>query len=115
MIVTVPSFFDKLEKLLSQTSKRTVANYIMWRLIAESVDQMNDKIRDIVREFESTLTGTTVRVPRWKECVKDMTNSMSLAASAMYVKRHFDDSAKKNAVEMIERIRISFKYLLQKV
>lgn len=113
--VAVPSFFENLEKLLTGTPNRVLSNYFTWRLIMESVEQMSDKIRDVAQEFRTQLFGTTVKSPRWKECVKEVKGSMNLAMSALYVRNHFNENAKKTAVEMIQRIKSSFELLIKEV
>lgn len=113
--VAVPSYFENLDKVLTGTSNRVISNYFTWRLILESVEQVSDKIRDVAQEFRAQLFGTTVKTPRWKECVKEVKGSMNLAMSALYVRNHFNENSKKTAVEMIERIKSSFELLIREV
>jgi predicted metalloendopeptidase len=57
--------------------------------------------------------GRTERAPRWKDCVLAASNKLSLAADAMYVRRHFDRSSKQVAMEMVEDLRGAFEQMLK--
>lgn len=113
--VAVPSFLDNVEKLLNATSPRVLANYAIWKVTESSAAMLSDRIRDQRRELSKLLSGSTVRPPRWRKCVSDVTNNFHLAASSLYVRKFFDESAKKNAMDMIRNIRESFTELLTKV
>ena len=111
----VPKFLDDVNKLLSKTPKRTQANYVMGQIVLASTDEMGEKVQDIVREFNSMLSGTSKEEQRWVECLNDMSDSLSLATGALYVRNYFDESAKQSAAEIIENLRLSFKNILKNV
>uniref|UniRef100_A0ABD2WDE5 Neprilysin-2 n=1 Tax=Trichogramma kaykai TaxID=54128 RepID=A0ABD2WDE5_9HYME len=113
--VNVPDFVSKLEKLLEQTPKRIQANYALWRAAGSSVTYLNDEIRKKQLAYVTVFTGKTEREPRWMECVGAVTKSFSLGVGALYVKRYFNENAKKNAVEMVHNIRLEFKKILSEV
>lgn len=68
--VTVPSFFANLGDILQATPKRTIANYLMWRVVYYASDYMTNAQRQRNLEFLTTLTGQQMEEPRWKECIK---------------------------------------------
>lgn len=115
VIVTVPSYFEKFENLISVTEKRVQANYVMWRAAAASVSYMNQALRKLQLEYTSALTGKGEREPRWKECVGVVSASLANAVGALYVRRHFKEEARETAVEMVKDIRKSFLEILEEI
>ena len=114
-IVNVPSYITELEKLMAITPKRVQANYIMWRAASSSVSYLNDDIRKRQLAYSTALSGRTERESRWKECVDIVSGSLSLSVGAMYVRKYFNEEAKKKAVEMVMDIRQQFNKILKQV
>ncbi|KAJ6650022.1 Luciferin 4-monooxygenase [Pseudolycoriella hygida] len=68
VIVSVPQYFEDLGKLLDRTPKRTIANYMMWRVTAFSSYFLTEELRKRQLEYSTALSGKTEQEPRWKEC-----------------------------------------------
>lgn len=67
---TEPKFFEQLGEILSSTSKRTMANYFLWRIIYEASGKMTKQLRQPKFQFFKTVYGLQAEPPRWKECVQ---------------------------------------------
>lgn len=115
VIDVVPGYLEDFADLVTRTHNHVLANYALWRVARESAPMLGKRVQQAQREFEASLTGTSAKKPRWKECVGYVTESMHIAAGALYVRMHFDESAKANVVEMIQNIRKSFQHLLTQV
>ena len=115
VVLGAPSYIERLQKLLAATPKRTVANYMYWRAVADSIDYLNEKSRNQLFLWESKKLGHSEKIPRWKECVISVTKSLPLSAGALYVKNYFNEKAKTAAVKMTENIKTAFRKNLKKV
>ncbi|KAK0074956.1 hypothetical protein PV325_007594 [Microctonus aethiopoides] len=115
VIVNVPSYISEFSKLISKTPRRIQANYAMWRAASASVSYLNEDIRKRQLEYATELSGKTEREARWKECIDIVAGSLSLSVGSLYIKKYFDGEAKKNAVEMVDDIRMKFNDILKKV
>ncbi|ETN84137.1 hypothetical protein NECAME_07021 [Necator americanus] len=58
------------------------------------------------------MTGQQQRSPRWKDCAQVPSSVLPLAAGAVYVQAHFNTDDKREALEMIEKLRESFADLV---
>lgn len=92
--VTVPTFFAQLAALLEETPKRTIANYLIWRVTVYSTYFMNSELRKRNLEYFTAISGKTEDEARWKECVDLATSGLAISVGALYVKKHFEDSSK---------------------
>ncbi|XP_018915735.2 neprilysin-2 isoform X2 [Bemisia tabaci] len=113
--VNVPKYFHDLEAILSNTPKRTQANYVVWRAAAASVSYLNEKLRNRQLGYSTVVSGRTEREARWKECVDIVSGSMSLAVGSLYVKKYFNEDSKKSALEMVNGIRDEMYKILTSV
>lgn len=65
-----PDFLKKLGELLAKTSKRTIANYLMWKATEESIDQLPKTLRKRQEAFKIPYENLEVReVKRWQKCL----------------------------------------------
>lgn len=69
IIVSVPTFFENLGYLLEATPKRTIANYMMWRVTAFSSFFLTEQLRKRQLVYSTAVSGKQEQEPRWKECV----------------------------------------------
>lgn len=115
IIVSVPLFFEKLGKLLEQTPKRTVANYLMWRVTAFSSFFLTEELRKRQLVYSTAVSGKQEQEPRWKECIDITSGSLSISVGALYVRKHFQEDAKRTALEMVGGIRKEFEKILKQV
>ncbi|KAL9887927.1 M13 family metallopeptidase neprilysin 2 isoform 1-T1 [Glossina fuscipes fuscipes] len=121
--VAVPSFFENLGKLLEKTPKRTICNYMMWRIHAFSVGFLSEEYRKRQLKYSTAVTGREEQEARWKECVDITSGSfeiedllgLSIAVGSLYVRKHFKEDSKANALEMVMSIRNVFHKILEEV
>lgn len=69
VIVSVPSFFEKLGDVLQSVPKRTIANYFGWRNALSSSGSLTTQLFNLKLNFYTALSGQPEQQPRWKECV----------------------------------------------
>ncbi|XP_014207874.1 neprilysin-2-like [Copidosoma floridanum] len=115
VVVKAPSFITELEKLLVQTPKRVLANYLMWRVADSSVSYLNDEIRKQQFEFFKIVEGKTERESRWKKCTNSVSSRFSTIVGALYVRKYFNGNAKNDAIEMVSQIRTQFIKILHTI
>ena len=115
IVVVDTNFFYELEAVLKKTSKRTLANYVMWRVAADSTKFLTDELIKRWLKYETVLRGQNKEEPRWRECVKHLTFSLQAASSSLYVRNYFDQDSKKSVLEMVNVIKGEFEETLKKV
>lgn len=115
VIVNVPSFFKDFEKLMEETPKKVQANYVMWRAVAVTIGYLSDDVRRRQLQYSTAVSGKTEREARWKECIDLTSGNLGLSVGALYVRKYFNEDAKKSAVEMVTDIRKEFRKILQTV
>ncbi|XP_059154147.1 neprilysin-1-like isoform X2 [Physella acuta] len=107
-----PLYYERLSKVLEATPKRTIANFLMWRLIKQHFEAMGDKYLAAKAVYDKVVYGTTARKPRYKICGSYTTSVLSLPVGQLFIKDNFDVQAKNIASDMITQLQASFNELL---
>ena len=110
-----PDYMEKLGKIMTKTSNRTLANYLAWRITKPIMKLLNDEARKIRHRYRKEINGIPVAAPTWKRCVEEVgfnnfeTSNFIYVASSMFVKKYFKPEAKKEMIELTNYIRRSFE------
>ncbi|CAH1998490.1 unnamed protein product [Acanthoscelides obtectus] len=71
VVLTDPDYLIQLEKLLSRTPKRTLANFIAWHTVQYLINFLPTRILDKAYDFLARFNaGHAIKPFRWKMCVK---------------------------------------------
>lgn len=110
--VVVPEFVQRFEHLLDVTPARTLANYMVWRVVLQSYASLGKAWRERLQEFNGVLTGKTRETARWEQCMGSLTGSLGIALSSLYVRHFFQEDAKGSALDMVQFIVREFLAIL---
>ncbi|KAK9869804.1 hypothetical protein WA026_003536 [Henosepilachna vigintioctopunctata] len=110
VIVTLPQYIERMEKLISVTPKRTIANYL-FTSIAEH-QHFNDEMRKKELDFSKIAYGISSYPPKWKRCI--YAGGLYLARSSMYVRKYMKNNSKHLLEELITDIKTTFLESLKK-
>ncbi|KAK4879933.1 hypothetical protein RN001_008079 [Aquatica leii] len=108
-----PKYIAAIGDILRRTSKRTQANYVIFEAIRSLEMFLPEIVRNRESQYDSVVTGTEQRSPRWQECVTTTTSKFDLATSSLYVRKHFDPESKKSAETMVTDIRTELLKILE--
>lgn len=67
--IKVPVFYDSLGDLLARTPKRTVANYLFWRIAHDFGAFLSSSARSLATNFQRLITGIDKEPAREIVCV----------------------------------------------
>ncbi len=108
--VTVPEFFQTLERLATGTDADTLQAYLRWHTVNALAPVLSEAL--VAADFDffgRTLRGTQENEPRWKRCVSATEEAMGELVGKLYVERRFAGSSKATALEMIGDIEAAFE------
>lgn len=121
--VRVPSYLSKVEKIIGSTSKRTVANYILWKVVQSSYPGLTEewdedsqlvkaKGTQFIRKVSDLKSNETAQR---EKCVGVVAKYMPISMGALYARNHFKEDAKAKALQTFTGLRMEFKEILEKV
>jgi predicted metalloendopeptidase len=115
VILDEPGYLKNLTNLLPKTNKRTIANYMFWRVARSSLGYFTEAARKIQLEYAKNITGTKSQTPRWRQCTGSASGSFASPIGNMYVTKHFNEDAKHAMDEMVRDIRHEFDRILTEI
>ncbi|KAH3712305.1 hypothetical protein DPMN_071999 [Dreissena polymorpha] len=99
-------------KQFSVVGLRTIANYMVWRIIQNRARNLNQTFQDIIGEYNKVMYGQNSQEARWKSCMGYTILQLGQAVGSLYVRQAFDEAAKGTALDMIHGIRDAFAQIL---
>ncbi|XP_058947428.2 endothelin-converting enzyme homolog [Pocillopora verrucosa] len=101
-------YFKNMSDIVKATSKRVIANYMMWQVVRYFSSDLDSRFRDVFQEYRKSIMGTTDDDPRWQECLSISNLYLGMPFSLLYVDETFEGESKKSAEEMVHGIREVF-------
>ncbi|KAG5675325.1 hypothetical protein PVAND_005236 [Polypedilum vanderplanki] len=114
IIGQIPDDFNlHFYEFLKSTKKRTLANYVAWRIMQVSMFLMGEDIRQIFFSFEQSTFGNEDYEQRWKLCTSLVADKAPVAIGALYISEYFSEADKIAAEQMVNEIIAEYKNLIK--
>jgi predicted metalloendopeptidase len=108
--VSVPEFFQGLEKQVTSTDPETLRAYLRWHLLRATSPLLSKAFVDESFEFYGKkLSGQKEQQARWKRCVEATDQSLGELLGPEFVKLYFPGDSKAIAKDLIGRIEAAFE------
>lgn len=109
MVVTQPSFFQALDKLIAQTPIADWRTYLRFKLLDTYAPDLPAKFVQLSFDFhERAVSGIEEMKPRWKRGVNTVENAIGELAGKVYVERHFKPEAKRRIDELVSNLKVAY-------
>ena len=105
VIVGQPEFFKALETILKSTPINVWKSYVRFNLISDFAGSLPDRFGVTAFNFNKLFSGAKERRPRWKRVMQSEENAMGELLGQLYVKKYFNETAKKRYIDLVEAIR----------
>ncbi|KAG5672752.1 hypothetical protein PVAND_002849 [Polypedilum vanderplanki] len=98
------SIYDNLKDLKLRFSKRTFANYVIWRIVDFATQFLDDDSLEMVLKLFRETYGVVDREQRWKLCTRMTRKFAELASGSLYIKDYFPKESRDIALVMVQNI-----------
>ncbi|VDI45273.1 Hypothetical predicted protein [Mytilus galloprovincialis] len=113
IIVRAPLYFERLFSTLSKYDNRTIANFMIWRIMQNRANNLSQRFKDLIQNYNQILYGTSTPRARWRDCTSYVNTNFGLATGRLFVKESFHESAKNDTLQLIGNLLESFHELLE--
>ncbi|HEY6236870.1 MAG TPA: M13 family metallopeptidase, partial [Candidatus Elarobacter sp.] len=107
--VDEPSFFRKLDGILTSTPLPDLKTYVKWQYVGANAGALSKPFVDENFAWRKKLFGLKTLEPRWKRCIRTVDNSMDELLGQMFVAMRFPASAKVHAQGMVRNLRAAYR------
>ncbi|XP_041377327.1 neprilysin-1-like [Gigantopelta aegis] len=113
VVAYTPEYFKRVLALVKTTDTKTLVNYMIWRIMQHRVNNLQEKYRDLKKEYNRLAYGQKREPPKWRTCASYVNNNMGDAVGRLFIDSYFTKEAKQNALNMIGYLRKSFNNILR--
>ena len=114
VIVNTPSYFEKLDEILKQTSLDTLKAYAKFQIIDSYAPYLSEPF--VVAHFNlhrKELGGVTEQRPRWKRAIASISGGRGFGAlgevvGKIYVQKYFKPEAKEKMDRLVKNLLLAF-------
>jgi putative endopeptidase len=107
--VDEPSFFSKLDGLLTGIPVADWKTYMRWRVVNNAAPALPKAFLDEMFSFQQVLSGAAAQPVRWKRCVRATDSALGEAVGSLYAKAYFSAAAKAHALALVDNIKATLR------
>ncbi|KAL8594638.1 hypothetical protein ACOMHN_011378 [Nucella lapillus] len=104
----VPHYFRKLNAFIEKADRKTLANYLMCRVVLDKLSQLSSKYRQIYLELQTVLTGQKELPEKSETCLDISMGTFGLVLGNKYVTEYLQSSTKAEVEEMLVELKEAF-------
>ncbi|GGZ69983.1 M13 family metallopeptidase [Algibacter mikhailovii] len=108
--VAQPLYYDALDNMLKTVSISDWKLYLKANSISSHDQILSKPFQDVSFSYSKVLSGQTEQQSRDKQMVRFVDNLLGFALGQLYVKRYFNEDAKKRALDLVN----NFQKVLEK-
>ncbi|XP_053379464.1 neprilysin-1-like isoform X2 [Mercenaria mercenaria] len=109
VVLWMKPYYDQLFPLLEKTPNRTIANYIVWRLITKQFITLEEQFSLMKLQFRKNTEGVKQLKPRGLRCSESTNHYLDHATGRMYAEKIFGPKERDHMLELISYLRRIFK------
>jgi len=103
--IAQPAYYDALNNLLTSISLEDWKYYLKANSIRTHDNILSKPFQDASFEYSKILSGQSEQKPRAKQMVRRVDQQIGFALGQLYVKRYFNEDAKKRALELVNNFQ----------
>ncbi|XP_044750309.1 uncharacterized protein LOC123310736 [Coccinella septempunctata] len=111
LVIYIPEYLRRLKEIVDKTSRRLLANYILYKAAGSMLTYSNKKLRQIQLEFTKATVGVQSSTPRNELCTS-IASRLDIATGALYVRKYFNKESKVDTEEIVKDIEDQFSKTL---
>jgi putative endopeptidase len=115
-IVMMPSFFEGLASVYSESNLENLKTWLSWNVISSKAAYLSQEFVDERFSFYGTkLTGAPVNRARWKRAVSLVEGSLGEAVGKIYVEKYYPPEAKAKMDQLVDYLIQAYRESIQEL
>ena len=115
-IVMMPSFFEGLSAVYSESNLESLKTWLSWNVISSKAAYLSQEFVDERFSFYGTkLTGAPVNRARWKRAVSLVEGSLGEAVGKIYVEKYYPPEAKAKMDQLVDYLIQAYRQSIQEL
>lgn len=107
--VRQPDYYDQLNAMLGSTSLQDWKAYLKAATLRSYADALSKPFNDAAFAYTKVLSGQAVQKSRAQTMTDNVDGMLGFALGQLYVKRYFNEDAKKRALDLVNNLQKAFE------
>ncbi|MEL6811795.1 MAG: M13 family metallopeptidase [Bacteroidota bacterium] len=103
--VRQPAYYEKLNGMLASVPLEDWKLYLKANSLGSHDGILSKPFQDAAFEYTKVLSGQSVQQPRARQMVRRVDGQIGFALGQLYVKRYFNEDAKKRALDLVNNFQ----------
>ncbi|WP_422358828.1 M13 family metallopeptidase [Reichenbachiella sp.] len=104
-----PAYYDRVQAMLKTVPLEDWKAYLKANTIATNASVLSKDFESAEFEYTKLLSGQSTQKSRAERMVQMVDRRLGFALGQVYVKRHFNEDAKKKALELVNNLQKAFE------
>lgn len=113
--VRQPAYYEKLKNMLASVPLEDWKLYLKAHSISTHDDILSKPFQDASFAYSKVLSGQSVQQPRAKLMVRRVDGQIGFALGQLYVKRYFNEDAKKRALSLVNNFQKTLEKRIERL
>lgn len=110
-----PAYYDQLNTMLASVSIPELKIYVLGRTLSGYANALSKPFQDASFEYSKVRSGQSAQKPRAQMMASQVDRQLGFALGQLYVKRHFNEDAKKRALELVNNLQKAFETRIEQL
>ncbi|MAU16161.1 MAG: peptidase M13 [Muricauda sp.] len=107
--VRQPAYYNKLDEMLGAVSIEDWKTYLKAHTLDHYSRFLSVAFEDALFEYNKVLLGQSEQQPRPQVMAQQVDRNLGFALGQLYVKRYFDEAAKKRVLDLVNNLQKAFE------
>ena len=104
-----PTYYEKLNAMLGAISINDWKTYLQANILTQYADILSEPFEMAAFEYTKIITGQAVQKSRAQFMVQKVDRQLGFALGQLYVKRYFNEDAKKRVLDLVNNLQKAFE------
>ncbi len=115
-IVMMPSFFEGLASVYSESNLENLKTWLSWNVISSKAAYLSQEfVNERFAFYGTKLTGAPVNRARWKRAVSLVEGSLGEAVGKIYVEKYYPPEAKAKMDQLVDYLIQAYRESIQEL
>lgn len=107
--VRQPAYYDKLNDMIGSVALGDWKTYLKANILTNYADILSEPFETTDFEYTKVISGQAVQKTRAQIMVQKVDRQLGFALGKLYVKRYFDEDAKKRVLDLVNNLQKAFE------
>lgn len=113
--VRQPAYYEALNKLLKSVPLADWKTYVKAHTLTSYAEVLSKPFEDASFAYDKVISGQSTQLTRAQQMVQKVDRQLGYALGQLYVKRYFNEDAKKRVLDLVNNLQKAFENRINKL